>query len=183
MAARWVACLTLAAAACTRAQAPRVRLASQIAALGGIAGLIASAAATAATEDAEPFVAGFSVISAAGILTYAITVLGEPTPPAETVEQRHRRWAKILTERAAGAAREGRCPRVRRLEARVRRYDPEVHDFVFLRDPEILRCLQSPEAPSLQPGPEELAPPQRVPEQPSPPQPSTPQSPPPASPP
>jgi hypothetical protein len=23
----------------------------------------------------------------------------------------------------------------------VRGYDPEVHDFVFLRDPEILKCL------------------------------------------
>jgi hypothetical protein len=169
MAARWVACLTLAAAACTRAQAPRLRLASEIAALGGIAGVIASAAATAATEDAEPFVAGFSVVSAAGIITYAVSVLSDAGPPAETVEQRHRRWAKILTERAAGAAREGKCPRVRRLQARVRQYDPEVHDFVFLRDPEILRCLQSP---LEEPSPDQTSPEQPPPLPPSPDQPS-----------
>lgn len=146
MTARWVACLTLAAAACTHAQAPRVRMAGEIAALGGIAGLMMSTAATAATDGARPFIVAFSVISAAGIVSYAIGELGDPAfaPQAETVEQTHRRWARILTERAAGAAREGKCARVRRLEVRVRRYDAEIHDFVFLRDPEILRCLQSP---------------------------------------
>jgi hypothetical protein len=153
MTARWVACLTLVAAGCTHAQAPRARLAGKIGALGGIAGLVASAAATAATEDAEPFVFAFSVISAAGIISYAVAELTDPTAsrPAETLEQRHRRWARILTGRAAGAAREGKCPRVRRLQVRVRQYDAEVHDFVFLRDPEILRCLESPEAPAPSP--------------------------------
>jgi hypothetical protein len=33
---------------------------------------------------------------------------------------------------------------VRRLEKRVHLYDREVHDFVFMRDPEIVRCLEPP---------------------------------------
>ena len=84
-------------------------------------------------------------MSAVGIIGYAIGELGDPTfggPPPETIAQRNRRWAKILTERAAGAAREGKCARVRRLEIRVHIYDPEIHDFVFMRDPEIARCLE-----------------------------------------
>ncbi len=135
MTARWVACLALAAA-CTHAQAPRARLAGEVAALGGVIGTLASALATAATPKAR------SLVSGAGILTYAIGELTDPPPPVETIEQRNRRWAKTLTERAAGAAREGRCERVRRLEIRVRTYDPAIHDFVFMRDPEIVRCLQ-----------------------------------------
>ena len=93
-------------------------------------------------------------------MTFAIAELSEPpsggTP--ETRQQMHTRWAKILTERAGGAAREGNCKRVRRLEKRVDVYDREVHDFVFMRDPEIVRCLEtptepgSPDAPALPPG-------------------------------
>ncbi|TMQ09426.1 MAG: hypothetical protein E6J91_30325 [Deltaproteobacteria bacterium] len=90
---------------------------------------------------------GFSVVSGAGIVSYAVGELEDPaltSGPPETIEQRNRRWAKILTQRAAGAAREGNCDRVRRIEVRVRTYDPEIHDFVFLRDPEIARCLSTP---------------------------------------
>lgn len=91
---------------------------------------------------------GFSLLSGAEILTYAIGELEDPAPagePPETLDQRHRRWVKIhLTQRAAGAAREGNCARVCRLELRVRDYDPELHDFVFLCDPEIERSLSAP---------------------------------------
>jgi len=144
MSARWLVPLLLAS--CTHAQAPRLRMAGEVAALGGIAGLIASVAATRWTDDARPFIVGFSFVSGAGIVGYAIGELSDPSfagPPPETIEQRNRRWAKILTERAAGAAREGKCARVRRLEIRVHTYDPEIHDFVFMRDAEIVRCLQS----------------------------------------
>jgi hypothetical protein len=154
MTTRWLACLALAAG-CTHAQAPRVRLAGEIVALGGIGGLITSAALTGATDDARPFVPVFSVVSALGIISYAIVELSNPVAraPEETLEQRHHRWAKILTERAAGAAREGRCARVRRLRVRVQSYDRELHDFVFMRDPEIVRCLESGETEPVAPAP------------------------------
>lgn len=144
MLARRLLCLTLLAS-CTHAQAPRVRMAGEVAALGGIAGLITSIIATTVTTHARPFVVGFSVVSGAGIISYAVGELTDPAlaaPPPETVAQRNHRWARILTERAAGAAREGNCARVRRLEVHVRRYDAEIHDFVFMRDPEIIRCLE-----------------------------------------
>jgi hypothetical protein len=38
---------------------------------------------------------------------------------------------------------------VRKWEPRVRVYDANVHDFVFMRDPEILRCLGPAPAESL----------------------------------
>jgi hypothetical protein len=148
MAPRWVVWLVLAVG-CTHAQAPRARLAGEVGSLAGVAGIIAGVLATRVTPHARQIILGFSILSVAGILTYAVGDLTDPAPgpPAETLGERNRRWAKILTERAAGAAREGNCARVSRLEIRVRSYDPEIHDFVLLRDPEILRCLQAPDAP------------------------------------
>jgi len=137
----------VACAGCTHAQTTHARTAGEIMALTGVAGLIAGALATHATPRGQDLVVGSSLLSGAGILTYAIGELNDPAlagAPPETLEQRHRRWARILTQRAAGAAREGDCARVRRLEPRVRDYDPELHDFVFLRDPEIARCLSPP---------------------------------------
>jgi hypothetical protein len=77
-------------------------------------------------------------------------------------------WAKVLTERAQGAARDGRCPRVRRLEIRVRGYDRELHDFVFMRDPEILKCMTISEPPAEPPAPPVPAPDAPAPEVPAP---------------
>jgi hypothetical protein len=144
--ARWALWLA-ACAGCTHAQAAQARTAGEIAAITGVAGIVGGVLATAATPRGQDLVLGFSLLSAAGILTYAIGELNDPAlagAPLETPEQRHRRWAKILTQRAAGAAREGNCERVRRLEVRIRDYDPDIHDFVFLRDPEIARCLPAP---------------------------------------
>jgi hypothetical protein len=89
-----------------------------------------------------------SVTSAFGITLFAVGDLTDPMrgPAPETEAQKLRRWAKILTERAGGAAREGRCPRVRRLERRVNLYNREIHDFVFMKDPEIVKCLEAPPA-------------------------------------
>jgi hypothetical protein len=145
MPARWA--LWLALAGCTHEQAGHARTAGEVMAITGVAGIIAGVLVTRATPRGHDLVLGFSLVSAAGIVSYAIGELNDPahaSAPAETLEQRHRRWAKILTQRAAGAAREGNCDRVRRLELRVRDYDPELHDFVFLRDPEIVRCLSAP---------------------------------------
>lgn len=153
--------LVVAAAGCNHANAPRARLAGEILSISGVVGLIGGALASAYTDHTGELMVGFSIVSATGIGLYAVGELTDPQfgPQPETVEHKHRRWAKILTERAGGAAREGNCPRVRRLEKRVNVYNREVHDFVFMRDPEILRCLETPAAsptgldrPALPPG-------------------------------
>jgi hypothetical protein len=134
-------------AGCTHEQATHARTAGEVMAITGVAGIIGGVLATRATPRGHDIVLFFSFVSAAGILSYAVGELEDPalsSAPPETPEQRRRRWAKILTQRAAGAARENDCDRVRRLEIRVRDYDPELHDFVFLRDPEIARCLSAP---------------------------------------
>lgn len=113
-----------------------------VASIGGVVGLTAGAAASA-VADTEPVVAVFSVISAIGIGLYAAGELTDPTYESrpETTAEKHHRWARILTERAFRYAREGNCPRVRRVEKRVNFYDREFHDFVFMRDEAIARCM------------------------------------------
>jgi hypothetical protein len=138
---RLVVCLALAASACMPAQVPTARRAGMTLSLVGVVGLIASAAASG-VADTRDLVVGFSAASGIGICTFAVADLSDPPRalPPETEDQKLRRWARTLTARAGGAAREGKCDRVRHLERRVRLYDPETHDFVFMRDPEIQRC-------------------------------------------
>lgn len=154
--------LTLVLASCTHAQAPKARLAGEILAITGVAGLITGALTSKYSGDHLGEIMGAaSLTSALGITLFAIGDLTDPMrgPKPETEDQKFRRWAKILTERAGGAAREGRCPRVRRLEKRVNLYNREVHDFVFMKDPEILKCLEAPPpAPSEVPEPAAEAP-------------------------
>src|SRR5262249_23661598 len=141
---------------CTPEYAPAMRSSGKVMALGGVAGIVGSAFATNVTDKAGEMMIGFELISAVGIISYAYPELTWPRVEyvQETPERRHNRWAKILTERAAGAARDGRCARVRRLEVRVKNYDRVIHDFVFMKDPEILKCLTgalpdaSPDAPT-----------------------------------
>jgi hypothetical protein len=146
MLARCLFCLVFAiAAGCTHEQARHAMLAGEIMSVTGVAGLIGGVLATPHTSHGHDLIVGFSVVSAVGILMYAIGEIEDPafaSATPETDEQRNHRWARILTGRAAGAAREHDCDRVRRLEPRIRAYDPEVHDFVLLADPEVLRCLQ-----------------------------------------
>jgi hypothetical protein len=139
-----------ALAACTPSAAPVMRTSGKIMALGGVAGIVGAAFATGATPRAHDMLVGFEIISALGVLSYAYAELTWPPVERieETPEERFHRWAKILTERASGAAREGRCARVRRLELRVQKYDRVIHDGVFLKDPEILKCLAAPGAPA-----------------------------------
>ncbi|MEJ7597008.1 MAG: hypothetical protein WKG01_03780 [Kofleriaceae bacterium] len=149
---RLAVCAALASHACSPAQAPRAMAIGKVTAIGGVIGLIATAVSTRYVSTTEEMLIGFSLVSGLGIVTYAWGELSaEPVVKRETLPERHHRWAKILTERAAGAAREGRCARVRRLEGKVRMYDAEVHDFVFMRDPEILRCLEETAVPSPTP--------------------------------
>jgi hypothetical protein len=139
---RFALLVTLTIAACTPAQAPKARTFGKVVSIGGVVGLIGTASISGYVDTAPTMMSAFAITSVIGMLTFAA---GELTTPeavdAETIPERNHRWARILTQRAAGAAREGRCPRVRRLEIKVRGYDREVHDFVFMRDPEILKCL------------------------------------------
>lgn len=150
------ALLAVALAGCLPRHVPTGRRIGQALAIAGVLGMMVTAAAGPYIDGEAELVTGFSVMSAAGIGTFAVADLSDPPRaiPPETETQKLRRWARILTERASGAAREGRCPRVRRLERRVFVYDREVHDFVFMRDPEILRCL-----PAAPPPADETAPP------------------------
>jgi hypothetical protein len=137
--------LTLAAplGACTPSHAPALRTAGKVAALGGVGGILAAALATRWTDAADELLVALQVTSAVGVATYAYAELTWPRVEylPEPLPDKHHRWAKIWPARASGAARAGRCPRVRRLAVRVRAYDPEVYDFVLLRDPEVMRCL------------------------------------------
>lgn len=151
--------LTHALASCTHAQAPKARLAGEVLAISGVVGLVVGALTSQYSGDHLADIMGTSsVASALGITLFAVGDLTDPMrgPRPETEEQKYRRWAKILTERAGGAAREGKCPRVRRLEKRVNLYNREVHDFVFMKDPEILKCLETPVVPP-EPVPEPAA--------------------------
>ncbi len=142
--------LTLALASCTHAQAPKARLAGEVMSLSGVATLVLGVLTSKYSGDHLPEVMGVgSVVSAVGITLFAVGDLTDPMrgPKPESEAQKFQRWAKILTERAGGAAREGRCPRVRRLEKRVNLYSREIHDFVFMRDPAILTCLEAPVEP------------------------------------
>jgi hypothetical protein len=138
---RHVLVLVIALGACTPAQAPVARKVGKILSLGGVGGMLGGAATNGFTEHTFDIVMTFSVISVIGIGMFAAGELATPAGVHETLTERNHRWAKVLTERAAGAARDGRCPRVRRLEVRVRGYDREIHDFVFMRDPEIMKCM------------------------------------------
>ncbi|MDB4961516.1 MAG: hypothetical protein JWP01_1515 [Myxococcales bacterium] len=132
-----LAVTTACAGSTTPAKARRFGMVTSIA---GVVGMMGTALVQ--PEGSEPMV-GFSLMSAGGVITFALAELSDPPkgPRPETEDEKLRRWAKILTQRAAGAAREGRCTRVRRLEKRVHLYNREVHDFVFMRDPAIVRCL------------------------------------------
>jgi len=134
--------LAVSTSACLPAHAPTARRVGMVASIAGVLGLMATAAVQSYARTDE-LLGAFSLLSGGGILVFAAGELSIPPrgPAPETETEKHRRWARILTERAAGAAREGRCPRVRRLEKRVNVYDREVHDFVFMRDPKILDCL------------------------------------------
>lgn len=138
--------LALATPACTAKQAPVARSIGKVMSIGGVLGIIGSTLGARYTHHGDDMLMGFSIVSGLGLVGYAVAELSQPVVVyrEETIPERHHRWAKILTERAAGAARDGRCARVRRLEPRVQRYDAAVHDLVFMRDPEILKCLSEP---------------------------------------
>jgi hypothetical protein len=136
--------------ACTQRHARPARRVGAVMAVAGVAGLVAAVAVSPYTDHEDPFINGFSLMSGAGIITFAIGDLSDPrtVDPPETEDQKLTRWARELTEKAVSAARKNQCERVRELEQRVHLYDRNVHDFVFMRDPAILRCLSLASAPA-----------------------------------
>jgi hypothetical protein len=159
-----IACAT--GAACAPSHVPVAKTFGKWTALAGVTGLIATATLGRYIDGSQrDFGLAFAAVSGVGIVTYALGELSQPPDGGsqETLSERHTRWAHILTERAEGAAREGNCPRVQRLEHRVRAYDVMVHDMVFMRDPEIQKCLALPPPDPSTPAdvpqtPEEIAP-------------------------
>ena len=146
--------LALVGSGCTASTAKPARRVGMVLSIGGVVGLTGATALQFAT-DTRPAIVGFSFVSAIGIALYAVGELSDPHgPPGETTRAKHTRWAKILTERSFGYAREFRCRRVRHIERRVLVYDRAVHDGVFMRDPEIARCMEH--AADLPPDPEAL---------------------------
>jgi hypothetical protein len=135
------AVVVLTLVACSPTQAPRARTIGKAMSLGSVGGLVGAGLTNGMTDHTAELLVTFSVTSIIGLGLYAAGDLATPAAIKETLPERNTRWAKILTERAAGAARDGRCERVQRIEIRVRDYDREIHDFVFMRDPEIAKCM------------------------------------------
>src|SRR5881394_1578222 len=92
------------AAGCTHSTAPKARLAGEILSITGVVGLMGGALTQPYNGGhTGEVMATFSVTSALGIGLYAAGELTDPTGQStETVPEKHRRWAKILTERAGG---------------------------------------------------------------------------------
>ncbi|MBA3499178.1 MAG: hypothetical protein M4D80_29075 [Myxococcota bacterium] len=140
---RAVLLVVLVSMGCAPARSKAVGRTGMVMSIAGVVGIIASAAASSSTNHSDEMMFGSSAVSAIGILVYAAHELSGPeiVYRQEDPVSKHMRWARILTEHAAGAARTGNCARVRKFEPRVRVYDSNYHDFVFMKDPEILRCL------------------------------------------
>jgi hypothetical protein len=64
-----------------------------------------------------------------------------PVPDLETMTTRRKLTVDRLTKTAGDAARRGDCAIAKQLEPRAREIDVGLRDSVFVRDPEIARCL------------------------------------------
>lgn len=132
----------LAIAGCSPAMAPRAKTVGKVVSLSSVGGLIVAAfAASYIGPNSREIVMGLSSLAAIGVGTYAAGDLSHPPANSESTAERHHRWARVLTDRAYGYARDGRCWRVRNIDPRVRHYDRDHHKTVFMRDPEIVKCL------------------------------------------
>ena len=136
------------ATGCTQTQARKAHRAGELAAAGGLVGILACGLTAAAIpeHDTAIMTAGlaFVPISVLGALLYITTdeqVNGERAPTL-TRRERHRAAAWDLTTQAAGAARIQDCTQVQAIAPRVRELDGDFHLSVFMRDAAIQRCLR-----------------------------------------
>jgi hypothetical protein len=152
-----LAALALVSTSCTPAQAPIARKTGAVFAIGGVAGLVTSGVIAKASDIDMTYVSiGAALVSLAGMAVFAVGDLsGHPTGTAVAAADEpdgatKHRWAQTWLDRAQEAARRGDCERVQSIEPRIRRLDAELHDVVFMRDPDIVKCLHAtePEAPS-----------------------------------
>jgi hypothetical protein len=133
---------------CTHTQARRAHRAGEVAAAGGLVGMLAAGITASAlpAHDKEIMTVGiaFIPISVIGALVFITTndKANEPPAPTLTRRERHRAEAWELTKQAATAAREYDCTQVQAIDPRVRDLDREFHGIVFLRDVAIRRCLR-----------------------------------------
>jgi len=139
----------MAIAGCTHAQSSLARHVGEALSIGSVAGIVGSIAIDGTTSaDLKPLTTMFEVTSGIGIVMYAIAELSQPEfqdreveSPAAAARRQHR-WARTWSERARAAARLGDCERVRTIEPRILRLDPELHDLVLMQDADVLKCLQ-----------------------------------------
>ncbi|HUS30913.1 MAG TPA: hypothetical protein VMZ53_20525 [Kofleriaceae bacterium] len=133
---------------CTTPQARRAHRAGEVAAAGGLVGMLAAGVTASAipAHDTQILTVGlaFIPISIIGALVFIATddKANEHAAPYLTRRERHRAEAWELTKQAAAAARSADCTQVQAIDPRVRDLDLEFHGIVFLRDVAIRRCLR-----------------------------------------
>jgi hypothetical protein len=146
---RALAVVVVLAGACTQGQARKAHRAGEIAAAGGLIGVLACSVVAALDPAHEQTMMnvglGFVPVSVIGALVYISTDkrANEDHGPQLTRRERNRATAWELTKQAAGAAREEDCTQVQAIAPRVRELDLDFHASVFMRDVAIQRCLRA----------------------------------------
>jgi hypothetical protein len=133
---------------CTHAQAPVARKAGEILSIAGVAGLVTAGLIAKTTDANVTYVSVTSaLVSLAGIGLFMAGDLSQPqtgvavSASSEPDPATKHRWATTWIGRAQEAAQKGDCERVQSIEQRVARLDPELHDVVLMRDPQVVKCL------------------------------------------
>jgi hypothetical protein len=147
-AATALAASLLSTTGCTPPQARRAHRAGEVAAAGGLVGMLAAGVTASAlpAHDDQIMKVGlaFVPVSIIGALVYIATdsKANEQSAPAMTRRERRREEAWELTKQAEAAARSADCTQVQAIDPRVRDLDVELHVVVFMRDVAIQRCLR-----------------------------------------
>jgi len=142
-------------AACTATQAKTAHRAGEIAAAGGIIGIMATVGISYAFPDEQSTIlhAGiaFVPVTVIGALMYVATdsIVNRPSPP-DVREDRTRDTAMDLAKQAKHAARRGDCAEVLAIEPRVRELDAGIYRR-FRHDEVIRTCLPPDPEPAAAP--------------------------------
>lgn len=133
---------------CSRTQARKAHRAGEVAAAGGLVGMLAcGVAASLVPRHEDPIMTvglAFVPVSLVGALLYIVTddKAHDDHVPTLTRRERKRATAWELTQQAASAARMQDCTQVQAIAPRVRDLDIDFHVAVFMRDVAIQRCLR-----------------------------------------
>jgi len=145
----------LLCAACTASQAKTAHSAGEIAAAGGIMGIMATVGVSYAFPDDQSTILhagiGFVPVVVIGALLYIATdgTVNRPTPP-DVRADRTRDTAMELAKQAKHAARSGDCAEVLAIEPRVKELDAAIY-LRFRRDEVIRTCLPAEAEPAEEP--------------------------------